>query len=69
MVCWCRLCSLEASAEMMSIVAATLANGGFLLDVVLVFDAATQWALVGTNPVTGDRVYDERIVANCLSLM
>ena len=34
-----------------------------------VFDAATQWALAGTNPITGDRVYDERIVANCLSLM
>lgn len=44
------LCSLEADAERMSVIAATLANGG-------------------TNPLTGEQVFQSETVKNVLSVM
>lgn len=44
------LCSLQADAERMSVIAATLANGG-------------------TNPLTGEQVFQSETVKNVLSVM
>jgi len=43
-------CSIETTCQALSVVAATLANGGL-------------------NPFTGKRIFSERTVRNCLSLM